>query len=166
MKDGIKIIKVIYVVYNGYYILKNNNKSVFAVKLSLPLKVAGFLILFGILGVVGWMINGKTFLDNKKNIKNASHKKIPDIIYVHISGAVKNSGLYKVRVGYRIGQLIELTGGLSAGADISGINLAGVLMDGQKVIIPASKKTSNKFGIGKGPKESYINPPFEIKKVD
>ena len=58
-------------------------------------------------------------------------------IYVHICGAVINPGVYQVPVGTRVYQALELAGGSSDDAYLSGINLADKLADGQKVYIPA-----------------------------
>ena len=58
-------------------------------------------------------------------------------IYVHICGAVINPGVYQVPAGTRVYQVLELAGGSSDDAYLSGINLADKLADGQKVYIPA-----------------------------
>lgn len=58
-------------------------------------------------------------------------------IYVHICGAVINPGVYQVPAGTRVYQALELAGGNSDDACLSGINLADKLADGQKVYIPA-----------------------------
>ena len=58
-------------------------------------------------------------------------------IYVHICGAVINPGVYQVPVGTRVYQALDLAGGSSDDAYLSGINLADKLADGQKVYIPA-----------------------------
>lgn len=58
-------------------------------------------------------------------------------IYVHICGAVINPGVYQVSAGTRVYQALELAGGSSDDAYLSGINLADKLADGQKVYIPA-----------------------------
>ena len=58
-------------------------------------------------------------------------------IYVHICGAVINPGVYKVPAGTRVYQALELAGGSSDDAYLSGINLADKLADGQKVYIPS-----------------------------
>ena len=58
-------------------------------------------------------------------------------IYVHICGAVINPGVYQVPAGTRVYQALELAGGSSNDAYLSGINLADKLADGQKVYIPA-----------------------------
>lgn len=58
-------------------------------------------------------------------------------IYVHICGAVINPGVYQVPAGTRVYQALELAGGSSDDAYLSGINLADKLADGQKVYIPS-----------------------------
>ena len=57
-------------------------------------------------------------------------------IIVHITGAVKKSGIVKLKDGARIYDAIEMAGGSTDDADLSKINLAYVLEDGQKVYIP------------------------------
>ena len=58
-------------------------------------------------------------------------------IYVHICGAVINPGVYQVPAVTRVYQALELAGGSSDDAYLSGINLADKLADGQKVYIPS-----------------------------
>lgn len=58
-------------------------------------------------------------------------------IYVHIEGCVHNSGIMEVEQGTRIYELIELAGGETEDADLSKMNLASVLKDEQKVVVPA-----------------------------
>ena len=58
-------------------------------------------------------------------------------IYVHICGAVINPGVYQAPAGTRVYQALELAGGSSDDAYLSGINLADKLADGQKVYIPS-----------------------------
>ena len=59
------------------------------------------------------------------------------MIYVDISGCVKEPGVYEVQEGTRVFQLIEEAGGLTENADIEGINRAEPLIDGQKIVIYA-----------------------------
>lgn len=58
-------------------------------------------------------------------------------IYAYICGAVANPGVYRVPEGTRIYEAVELAGGYVEGADISAVNLADKIADGQKVYIPA-----------------------------
>lgn len=57
-------------------------------------------------------------------------------IIVHIAGEVKNPGIIKIAEGARIADIIEEAGGLNEEADITDINLAYPVEDGQKITIP------------------------------
>jgi len=57
-------------------------------------------------------------------------------IYVDLSGAVINPGVLKLEENTRVYQAIEISGGLKAGADVSGINMAAKLKDENKIYIP------------------------------
>ena len=76
---------------------------------------------------------GSHFDSSDDSTKDASNTDI----YVHICGAVINPGVYQVPAGTRVYQALELAGGSSDDAYLSGINLADKLADGQKVYIPA-----------------------------
>lgn len=56
-------------------------------------------------------------------------------IYVDISGCVESPGVYRVEEGTRLFQLIDKAGGLTEEADVSGINRAEAVSDGQKIVI-------------------------------
>jgi competence protein ComEA len=58
-------------------------------------------------------------------------------IYVHIEGCVNEPGLIKAKEGTRLYELIELAGGKTEDADLSKVNLASIVTDEQKIIIPA-----------------------------
>ena len=53
-----------------------------------------------------------------------------------ISGAVKNGGIYTLKAGARVADLIRAAGGETAEADLSSINRAILLKDQDKVYIP------------------------------
>lgn len=58
-------------------------------------------------------------------------------IVVHITGAVKNSGIVKVKQNARINDVIEAAGGTTSDADLNKVNLAYIVEDGQKIYIPS-----------------------------
>ncbi|MDR3565245.1 MAG: ComEA family DNA-binding protein [Negativicutes bacterium] len=57
---------------------------------------------------------------------------------VYISGAVSQPGLYKVKPGSRVVDVIEAAGGLAAVADSHKINLAQPVKDGMHVYVPST----------------------------
>jgi competence protein ComEA len=57
-------------------------------------------------------------------------------IYVHVAGAVRRPGLMRVPAGSRVAVAVEQAGGPSRRADLSGVNLAAKLEDGQQIVVP------------------------------
>ena len=57
-------------------------------------------------------------------------------IIVHITGAIQEEGIVELEEGARIKNAIEEAGGLTEDADLSNVNLAYQLKDGQKIYIP------------------------------
>lgn len=68
-------------------------------------------------------------------------------IFIHIVGEINNPGVVKINQGQRVVDAIEKAGGATDKADLARINLAFILSDGQKVIIP---------GVNDKDMESYI----------
>ncbi|MDD6153955.1 MAG: helix-hairpin-helix domain-containing protein [Eubacteriales bacterium] len=67
--------------------------------------------------------------------EDAGSKAGQSYIYVDVDGAVKNPGVYKVKYGSRVFQVIEKAGGLTKKADTSYINQADKVKDGQKITV-------------------------------
>lgn len=61
-------------------------------------------------------------------------------IMVHIDGAVKNPGLYKLNSSARVNDAVIAAGGLTAEANSNKLNLAAKVNDGQKVHIASSRE--------------------------
>lgn len=57
-------------------------------------------------------------------------------IFIDIKGAINKPGLYKVKPSQRVGNVLELAGGLKDNADISKLNLAHTLSDQMMIYIP------------------------------
>jgi competence protein ComEA len=58
------------------------------------------------------------------------------VALVHVAGAVRSPGVYRLREGERIQDAIRRAGGERAGADLNAINLAAKVADGQQVVVP------------------------------
>lgn len=56
---------------------------------------------------------------------------------VHVAGEVRRPGVYPIVAGARVIQAIRGAGGPTRTADMSGLNLAATLQDGQQVVVPA-----------------------------
>jgi len=83
--------------------------------------------------------------------------EVPSVI-IHISGAVKNPGVYQLKSTDRVVDAVEIAGGITERANPDAINLAALLKDGQKIIIPY--KISNQVTV-----ESDKNISKNIEEV-
>ena len=57
-------------------------------------------------------------------------------VYVDVDGAVASPGVYRLKDGARVSQAIDAAGGLTAEADVTGLNRASKVTDGQKIYVP------------------------------
>jgi competence protein ComEA len=115
-------------------------------KFSALLAVLGILILgIGVLGMVA-VSTRETRIEilseeNQLGILPAG------TIFVDLTGAVQKPGVYELKSGSRINDLLILAGGLSAEASrewvSQNMNLAQKLTDGAKVYIPVKPETRN-----------------------
>lgn len=59
-------------------------------------------------------------------------------VYVHVAGAVRRPGLVRVPAGARVAEAVFRAGGPGRKADLTGVNLAAQVEDGQQVVVPAA----------------------------
>lgn len=57
-------------------------------------------------------------------------------VIAHAAGAVVHPGVYKLAAGARVTDLIDAAGGPAPDADVDRLNLAAVVVDGQRVYVP------------------------------
>ncbi|MCX7845154.1 MAG: helix-hairpin-helix domain-containing protein [Dictyoglomaceae bacterium] len=75
---------------------------------------------------------GNLLVSNKKEDKVI----VENFIIVHIAGAVKSPGVYKLLEGSRVIDGIQAAGGALPSADLDKLNLAEYLEDGCKILVP------------------------------
>jgi competence protein ComEA len=63
-------------------------------------------------------------------------------VVVHVSGAVKRAGVYRLAPESRVADAIEQAGGATEHADLDALNLAEPLQDGQKIHVPRKGEVS------------------------
>lgn len=73
----------------------------------------------------------------------------PNEVFVHVSGAVANPGLYPIEPGGRVVDAIAAAGGFAADAQESGVNLARAVSDGEQLVVPrVGEETMGAAGAG------------------
>ena len=59
-------------------------------------------------------------------------------LYVHVAGAVHKPGLVKLPAGTRVATALERVGGPTQRADLTLVNLAAQVQDGQQIVVPTT----------------------------
>ena len=85
-----------------------------------------------------------TFIEGEDKNDEKTENKVSKI-KVHITGEVLNQGLIELEEGSRIDDAIKVAGNITELADLSKVNLAYELSDGQKVYIPSIKDESEEY---------------------
>lgn len=81
----------------------------------------------------------------------------PGEVIVHVAGAVKRSGVYRLPEGSRVIDAVEAAGGGTADADIHALNLADILIDGQRYYVPTVEESAGGGGTYSGSGTGKIN---------
>ena len=58
------------------------------------------------------------------------------VLVIHVAGAVRRPGVYRLRDGSRVADAVARAGGAAHGADQAAVNLAAKVVDGQQVLLP------------------------------
>lgn len=80
--------------------------------------------------------NDENFIEEVEEDYQQNSVKSENIV-VHIAGEVNNPGIIRANNGSRVADIVEEAGGFTSDADISNVNLAYLVQDGQKITIPS-----------------------------
>ena len=58
-------------------------------------------------------------------------------LVVDVAGAVRQPGIYRLETGTRVDDAVAAAGGATAHADLTAVNLAAPLSDGEQIVVPA-----------------------------
>ena len=120
-------------------------------------KITIILLLILIIVGVGIVLNRNINREDNFIVNRASdipenntaiQKEVPSFI-IHITGAVKNPGVYQLKSTDRIVDAVKIAGGATEEANLDLINLAALLKDGQKIIVPSKIYNENGEEINK-----------------
>src|SRR5690349_24481309 len=57
-------------------------------------------------------------------------------VVVHVAGAVRHAGVYRMRAGARVNDALTRAGGATPRADLDQVNLAAKVEDGRQILVP------------------------------
>lgn len=103
--------------------------------------------------------------DEENQVEFTTNKLASDInqyIYIDLSGQVVKPDVYKVKLGTRLKQIIDLSGGLSKDADRDffnrNFNLSRILSDQEKIYIPSVWEVNNSYFVENSNQPNYVSP--------
>lgn len=98
--------------------------------------------------------SGDASPDDESSAKSFSAAEV----YVDVDGAVVRPGVYRLKDGARVSQAIDAAGGLAAEADVTGLNRASKITDGQKIYVPTVGEQQAAAAVG-GAESSAATTP-------
>jgi competence protein ComEA len=89
---------------------------------------------------------------------------------VHVAGAVRRPGVYRLSAGARVQDAVRRAGGARPGADVNGINLAAKVVDGQQVVVPSRGRAgaapaTGAIAAGGAPGAASAGPPISLNSA-
>ena len=118
-----------------------------------PEQKRALLILFSLclgLGGLFFVRSGPTTTSEiAQDLVTPIQKTVTTQVVVNVAGKVTNPGVYKLPIGSRVVDAINLAGNQLKGVDISDINLARVLIDGEQIYVGTPPVTGSKKAAAK-----------------
>jgi len=104
----------------------------------------------------------QNFFSKKRGRAVKIVKRKPEkVISCYIEGEVKNPGVYYLKEGSLVDDLVKKAGDFTKKADSEKINLSRVVKDRETFKVP-KKSFFKSIGIGHAPKKKYFMEPMEI----
>lgn len=131
---------------------------------------AGLLILLaaGCGSSTSVLQNGEEEIREEEQNQETETEEVTSV-YVHVTGAVQNPGVYVLPGGSRVFQAIERAGGVTDQAEAGSMNQAAILEDGQQIRILTKEEAQELKEAGKDLYSLQTGTEEEItagKKVD
>ncbi len=125
----------------------------------------GLIIVFA--AMIG--LGGFYYLNSRPSIEQAAinitepmpQQSVATQLIINVAGKVSNPGVYQLPQGSRVIDAIKAAGNQLKGVDISDINLARVLVDGEQILIGSSNNTNSKSK----PKKITVDNPLDLNRA-
>jgi competence protein ComEA len=114
-----------------------DDMDAFQITRSRALLAAGLLIAALFVGGRFFVRSGTAKVEQSPRAAGEIEAAPPARLVIHVVGAVRRPGLYRLDHGSRIADAVRRAGGATRRADLSLVNLAAQVSDGTQVVVPA-----------------------------
>jgi competence protein ComEA len=121
----------------------------------------------GLALVVSLLLNGYLYYLVQQNpeviylepqlTEKAPEPEVPASVYVYVSGHVNKPGVYVLPSGSRAFLALEVAGGALEDANLAGVNLARVLMDGEQLNIYSMEQSASADPVAVGTTPTVVS---------
>jgi len=122
-----------------------------------PMTVVAGALAVVVLGALGWFVLRTPAAPPAESLmapvgasSAASTPTTAGAVVVHAAGAVARPGVYELRAGARVQDLLAAAGGAAPGAQLDRLNLAARLVDGSQVYVPREGEAAPPVASGPG----------------
>jgi competence protein ComEA len=85
-------------------------------------------------------IDGGTNAGGRSAPAGSGTERSQQEVFVHVAGAVRSPGLYRLDPSARVAEALQRAGGPLPRAELTAVNLAARVADGQQVIVPVARR--------------------------
>lgn len=85
-----------------------------------------------------------------------------ELVLVHVAGAVKNPGVVELPAAARVFEAIDEAGGALDTADLTQVNLARTIADGEQLVVPKEGETAPAPGSSGPAPQDHTGVPIDI----
>lgn len=136
--------KAIIINWKGVEILKFEiNKKIVLIVIIITLLISAILYNFLYTNDEKNEITNDFEVEEKEESEETDVVEVVNSIFVDVGGEVNNPGLYELKENARVNDAINAAGGTTDKADLTDVNLAYILTDAVKVIIPAKNSANS-----------------------
>ena len=129
----------------------------------------GLIIIFALtVGIAGfYFFNSRPSMqpalvqDLNSGIVQEKVLETPVDLIINVAGKVNNPGVYQLPQGSRVIDAIKAAGNQRKGVDISDINLARLLVDGEQILVGSAKPSAGKNSV----KKITSDNPLDINRA-
>jgi len=129
----------------------------------------GLIIIFALtVGIAGfYFFNSRPSMqpalvpDLNSGIVQEKVLETPVNLIINVAGKVNNPGVYQLPQGSRVIDAIKAAGNQRKGVDISDINLARLLVDGEQILVGSAKPSSGRTSV----KKITTDNPLDINRA-
>ena len=126
-----------------------------------------------VIAIVGWLVVRPTaplpesVVPRVSGVGAVSSSAVPtpSTVKVHVTGAVKNPGVYQLSSSSRVDDAVRAAGGATDRADLERINLAQTIIDTEQVYVPSKKTSSPRITVAPRLRPSRTTLPVVLPTV-